>query len=271
MATNDVRIDINLITWNTTIKSTELSLEQLLKLVPKEPAKKKTLKELKEAKVLIAAEIKGTEITIYTDGCLICSRNDYQGKKRGTQYAVQNCNKIVYRLGFSDKEREEAWDYGAVASTIKYRKIDEQLYRFHIIDEDKLLDLPWWMPILTICEERLAHNANNREEYHYQFSMDGGSENYEGEEINENFNLNVAGGDTCEEWVEAEEAKNRKLVNHVKLMSAMQTLTVKQRKVIDLYFYQNMTESKIAEVLGMTQQSVNDAKMAGLRKLKKGF
>ena len=59
------------------------------------------------------------------------------------------------------------------------------------------------------------------------------------------------------------------ILNNVKMASAIKYLTQAQAEVIDMYFFQNMTQDAIAEKLGISRSSVQDRLNGALRKLKK--
>ena len=51
--------------------------------------------------------------------------------------------------------------------------------------------------------------------------------------------------------------------------NALHCLTIEQREVIDLIFYENKSENQIARILGISQQAVNSRKQNAIENLKK--
>ena len=51
--------------------------------------------------------------------------------------------------------------------------------------------------------------------------------------------------------------------------NALHCLTIEQREVINLIFYENKSENQIAKILGISQQAVNSRKQNAIENLKK--
>lgn len=256
---------------NSSINPATLTYRQLKELVPEAPRKKMTAKKLEGEEILFTAHVDGADITIYKNGFLKYTVIDDGGKPHNTVYSVHRCKQIVFQMGFSEEERQEAWDCSGMANAVAYRFIDGKLVKLHYIYEKEYLDLPWWFPIVTICEERMRHNADSREEYRTEFSMDGGSEDEDGEETDEIWNPELS-YDPFKEREEAEEKAERDRENHKRLMAAMKTLTEIQFKTVNL-FYSNpgVTQKELAKEMGVDQSTFNRNLQGAMKKLKKNF
>ena len=247
-----------------------LTYRELKELVPEAPRCKMTAKKLEGEEVLFSEHVDGADITIFKNGFLTYTKYDDHGDPHSTVYSVHRCNRIVFQVSFSKEERDDAWDSSALADSVTYRMIDNQLVKLHIINEEHYLDGPWWMPICIVCEERMQHNQNSREEYRSEFSLDGGTE--EDEDDCENWNPELACPDNCEEWMDKQAEEEEKAEKHRKLMDGMKSLTDIQRQVIDLYYSnQGITERDIARELKVNQSTVHRNLQAGLKNLKKFF
>lgn len=253
------------------INTKTLTYRELKALVPEAPRAKMTAKKLENEAALFSEHVDGAEITIYTNGYLTYTKTDDHGKPHTTTYSVHRCNRIVFQVGFSKEEREEAWDSSALADEVAYRLIDGQLTKLHIIKEDRYLDGPWWMPICVVCEERMRHNENSREEYRTEFSIDGGSVDEDGEETAEVWNPAFSYDPFAEkEKQEEQEAQERE--NHEKLMAGMKALTEIQYKTVNLYYSNpGITERALAKELEVDQSTVHRNLQAALKKLRKFF
>lgn len=253
------------------IDTTNLTYRQLKELVPEAPRAKMTAKKLENEEVLFSEHVDGAKITIFTNGYLTYTKTDDHGKPHTTTYSVHRCKRIVFQVGFSKEERDEAWDSSTLADEVAYRLIDGQLTKLHIIKEERYLDGPWWMPICIVCEERMRHNETSREEYRTEFSIDGGSVDEDGEETTEVWNPALS-YDPFKEMEEQEEQEERERENHEKLMAGMKTLTEIQRRTIDLYYSNpGITERALAKELGVDQSTVHRNLQAALKKLRKFF
>jgi len=48
-----------------------------------------------------------------------------------------------------------------------------------------------------------------------------------------------------------------------------QLLTLRERKIISLYYLEGYKDEEIANIYGICQQSVNESRQSGIKKLKK--
>lgn len=250
--------------------NTTPTYRELKNLVPEAPRAKMTAKKLEGEKVLFTEQVEDATITIYANGYLTYTELDSHGFPHSTVYSVHRCKQIVFQVGFSKEERDEAWDSSALADSVTYRMIDGQLMKLHIITEKHYLDSPWWMPICAVCEERMRHNECHREEYRCEFSIDGETE--EDENNSENWNPELAVPDSCAEWVDKQAEEEEMAEKHRKLTEGMKNLTEIQRTTISLYYSNpGITERAIAKELGVDCSTVHRNLQAGLKKLRKFF
>ena len=228
-----------------------------------------TAKMLEGEDVLFKEMVGDAEITIFKNGFLTYTKFDGHGDPHRTVYSVHRCKEIRFQVKYSEEERNDAWDYSALANEVIYRMIDGELVRFNIIKEEEYQEGPWWGPITIICEERMEHNMNSREEYYSAFSMDG---DVEDDEDGENWNPELSVDDPCAAWVEEEDRKEKKRKNHDVLKVAMKSLTEIQFRTISLYYSNpGITERDLAKELGVDQSTVHRNLQAGLKKLRKFF
>lgn len=257
---------------NTTRNLETLTYAELKNLVPETPkGKMPTPKKLETEEVLFTERVDGADITVLKNGYVIYTVTDDNGKPHRTVYSVHRCSRIVFPVNFSKEERDDAWDCSAIADEVAYRMIDGRLMKLHIIKEHRYLDGPWWFPITVVCEERMRHNQSSREEYKSDFSMDGDYEGEDGEETSENWNPELS-CDPINEWIEAEDKKEKDAENHRKLMEGLKSLTEIQRRTVDLYYSNpGITERAVAKELGVDQSTVHRNLQAALKKLRKFF
>ena len=155
----------------------------------------------------------------------------------------------VYRNGF--------FTYSAAGGTTVYAVDRCAGYAY---DDGEVLDAElfdggeWTLRLMMAGEDRLEHNRNAREEkkrLYYKDDHQGGD--LERDEIRDpgDFTLNL----------ESKEAVDRLL----------DVLTDRQRKTVELYFMEGLTQQEIAERLGIGQRSVSYALEAAVKKIKKVF
>ncbi len=113
--------------------------------------------------------------------------------------------------------------------------------------------------ILTIyAEGRLMHNADSREEYRTDYHLDNDGTDFTAE---------ATAPDFTEELLNSHEKK----MEYKRLHQAISGLTDKQRQIIKMYFFYNMTQQQIANKIGISRSSVSDCLQGALKKLKKIF
>lgn len=234
-----------------------MTYRQLKEMVPEFKGKRMTAKQLEKEEILFTEHVLEAEITIFKNGCLLYRVIGGDGKPHGTVYTVHRCNKIVFQMGFSKDEYKEGWKYDDCQIT--YRVIDGQLTKLQIIPETVYLDEPWWVPVVTICEERMGKNEERRASIKISLRAEEGDEDLDPALI-------------VPEFLEVLIAVEDKIEKRKILMGAIKTLTAIQLKTVKLYYSRpGMTERKAAEILGCESSTVHRNLEAAIKKLRKYY
>lgn len=117
------------------------------------------------------------------------------------------------------------------------------------IDWDKLIQ----------DEDRLIENSNRKHRNHFK-SIEYMSEELVYQESMAKYQIYEPADDT-DDFI--------KLVKNHNLKKALNSLTEKQKKVIELYFWQNLKQHEIAEIMGCTRKNISDHISKALNKIKK--
>ena len=157
---------------NTSVNPATLTYAELKKLVPNTTGQKlPTAKRLKETgEILFSVQDGTTLITIYQNGFLAFTQPDETAKLRTTVFAVDRASQIVYKCGCSKEEYDEGWEFGSCK--VGYKMEKGGMVRLHIVPEAEFANAHWTFPISHICEERLLHNGDSREQSHIEFKLD---------------------------------------------------------------------------------------------------
>lgn len=259
------------------VENGEMTFGELKDLVPAvRPGKLPNAKKLADEEILIERHTEDSDLIIYKSGHVVYTRTDSFGKPHMTVNAVNRCCRMVYQVNFSKQERDEE-DYetrtfDCLADEIQYRRIDGKAVKINVINDSHYVNLPWWLPITMICDERIRRSEDKKRDFMSEFSIDGLCENEEGEDSSDNWVHELICNDTCESWIEAEDEKARKAENHRKLMEALKSLTDIQRRTVDLYYSNpGITERDIAQELHINQSTVHRNLQAALNNLRKFF
>lgn len=129
---------------------------------------------------------------------------------------------------------------GATYKTYYYEEVDKELY-------------------LKVKRPEWRHNKNRQRTY--QGMEKDGVQEISIEEIIENFDLEI------DSSVDVEE-EAIKLLEFEALYEALNSLNEEERRIINLIFFEEFKERKVAETLGISQASVNIKKKKILKKLK---
>lgn len=234
-----------------------ITFRELKEMVPEFKGKRMTAKQLEKEEILFAERVLEADITVFKNGCLLYRVMGGDGKPHGTIYTVHRCSKIVFEMGFSKEEYKEGWKCGECQIT--YKIIDGQLTKLHIVPESAYLDEPWWLPVVTICEERMAKNEARRARARVSLRAEEGDEDLDPALI-------------VPDFLDALIAEEDRFEKHKVLMEAMKTLTTIQRKTV-LIYYSNpgMTERNVAEIVGCESSTVHRNLEAAIKKLRKFF
>ena len=248
---------------NSSINPITITYRELKALLPSTEGKKMpTAKKLKEnGEILFSVQDGRTLTTVYKNGFLAFTQLDEVAKLRTTVFAIDRCKQIIYKFGCSDDEYEGAWEESSDEMKIGYRIENGCLVKLHIISETVYADSHWLFPVTHICEERLCHNGDVREQSHIEYNF--GDENWENALVEENF---------VDKMEREQEEEEKAKWEHETLEAAKAILTDIQRRTIDLYFgYGGTTEAIVAGLLGTSQQNVHKNLAAALKKIKKFF
>lgn len=138
------------------------------------------------------------------------------------------------------------------------------LYRFVDTQKPKIIpeseyDFMEAIDVLTLyAEDRLSHNSDSRAEYWTEFHPDNDGTDFSHE-------LTVP--DFTDDLFDIPE----QALTTQRLHDAISQLTDKQRQVIAMTYFHDMTQQAIADKLGISRNSVEDRLHGALKKLKKIF
>ena len=62
-----------------------------------------------------------------------------------------------------------------------------------------------------------------------------------------------------------------RIIQQDSIAELLDCLTDRQRRIVKLYFFEQLTQQQIADALGIRQQSVTDALRAALKRMRKLF
>lgn len=123
--------------------------------------------------------------------------------------------------------------------------------------------------VLRMCgQDRLDYNTYNRDKSRETGSLDGDGEYHERKEDTKNKKITDFKNDFVPALLDSIEPEP-KVNRYKKLHDAENHLTQAQAEVIQLHFYQNMTQEAVAKKLGISRSSVQDRLNTALKKLRK--
>lgn len=126
------------------------------------------------------------------------------------------------------------------------------------VEESEYLDCSFATALELNGENQWERNSDKRHGYAHGFSI----------------------GDTPDEWREEFRTpspedqmieKEDEMEEHQRLQKALRTLTERQKQIVKMYFYQNMTQAEISKVTGVCQQRVSRVIDQAVLKLRKNF
>ena len=126
----------------------------------------------------------------------------------------------------------------------------------HTISAETLEQMEWSVVVALRGEERAAENNMNRKgdrTGNRQYAYEEGTDPWEQLE-------NQTEDDVLE-----------RIVREDSIAELMGCLTDRQRRIVKLYFFEQLTQQQIADALGIRQQSVTDALRAALKRMRKLF
>ena len=126
----------------------------------------------------------------------------------------------------------------------------------HTISAETLEQMEWSVVVALRGEERAAENNMNRK------GDRTGNRQYAYEE----------GTDLWERLPnQIEEDVLERIIQQDSIAELLDCLTDRQRRIVKLYFFEQLTQQQIADALGIRQQSVTDALRAALKRMRKLF
>ena len=152
-----------------------------------------------------------------------------------------DCSITVYTNGFyiyKSYGRETVFAVDR-CKEIHYQYLNDEVCT---VFEHELTDGPCLVPLLLNGDTRIVHNMDSYEWYWYEFSL--------------NDNKNPWAEETLIQGPE-NELINREYQNQVE--NALNTLSKQQRRIVHLYYFENLNQSQIAADLGLTQADVSMA------------
>jgi len=159
----------------------------------------------------------------------------YEESDHATVYAVDRCNELTWIFQNGDRST---------------------------IDETCFSDCIWTLPLQIIGSDRIEHNREKAEDDHIVYHLD---------DYDFDRNSELCEYDTVEKKIEEEEAEKQKLYNLQKLRIALNALTVRQREIIGLYYYDGLTQNQIAVCTGLGRRTVREHLNAVHKKFTKIF
>lgn len=128
---------------------------------------------------------------------------------------------------------------------------------YEVVPEEKYIDSPYFIALSVFGETQWQRNEDKRKAYEVALVVDcTADDNRWIEELSE------------PSFIEQREEKEREEDISKKLHAALDKLTGRQRQIVEMYFYQEMTQAEIAEVLGIRQQSVLDVLSAAVKRMR---
>ena len=152
-----------------------------------------------------------------------------------------DCSITVFTNGFYIYESYDRETVFAVdrCKEFHYRYLNDEVCT---VFEPEFADGPCLVPLLLNGDTRIVHNTDSYEWYWYEFSL--------------NDNKNPWAEETMIQGPE-NELINREYQNQVE--NALNTLSKQQRRIVHLYYFENLNQSQIAADLGLTQADVSMA------------
>ena len=124
------------------------------------------------------------------------------------------------------------------------------------VPAEALDQMEWSVVVALRGEERAAENNINRKgdrTGNRQYSYEDGTDPWEQLEN------------------QTEDAVLERIIQQDSIAELLGCLTDRQRQIVKLYFFEQLTQHQIADALGIRQQSVTDALRAALKRMRKLF
>lgn len=193
--------------------------------------------------VVLQLNIDNAKLVVYQNGLVTYSKI-IGGKMRHTVYSI---DKLELHYEFNSKR----------CSAIKLSDYPE-------VEEYDAVD------VLEMCgQDRLDYNTFNREGYHAPRTIKLNGDCYQKKDSTRK-KLVPDYPDFTDAVIDRLNHTSVKNEYEV-LRKAMEHLTAKQLVVVQLYYYDNLTQQQIADKLGISRRSVEDRIDGALKKLRKYF
>lgn len=200
------------------------------------------------------------EITVYKSGKVIYGKGKYV-----TVTAVDRCANLTYYLHPSTEEQDDKNDDRGVAGCECHLKsLNGVMYLTSTVPLECLVDLPWEMVIGFTCEPRLAHNQEERESSHDEFSF-----NNDGNDWDPNQWV-ASAEDEYLEQAEPDMSEHDKMLHFLRT-DAKKTLTDKQSMAIDLHYNKEKNQDDVAKEMDISQPMVHKHLKAAYRNMEKAY
>lgn len=173
-----------------------------------------------------------------------------------TQTVVRKAVLTTYENGYALYESDGAYTIMNINHCGNYR------YEFldgtqEIIPAEVFEKEDWRIRLIMEGEQRIEHNRTNTSKRYETVSLEGDGSDWS--------------AFTTVDFLPEDSAEFLSNLELERLYTAMKQLTKRQLEVVQMYFYKEMTQTKIAQELGISQRSVAYSLSAALKKLKKFF
>lgn len=163
----------------------------------------------------------------------------------------------VYRNGFYTYTKDR---HTSILRVDGFRKLR---YSFQdgtgsVVEEAEYIDSPYFIGLLINGENQWERNAERRNGYHHGIYLD-----YDDSDWCDESSVPSAEDEVMEQEDEREE--------HERLRQAMDKLTDRQREIVNLYYFQKMTQEEIAKRLGTSRPNITQTIKRCVDLLKQNF
>lgn len=169
---------------------------------------------------------------------------------------VNGATITVYQNGYAVYEMDGAHTVMAVDRCGDYR-YDFNDGTYQVVPEEVFDEAEWSLRLIMEGERRLEHNLNKTSSKYEAAVLE-----CDGSDWSDAIMVDFLQEDNAEMLADQELRR---------LYAAMGKLTERQREVVELYYFKEMTQQEIAEELGIGQRAVSHALEGALKKIKKLF
>jgi len=229
------------------------TFKEIKKLVGTTEGRLPSAKSLQDRKDVVVHEVRGgTEATVFSTGHILYTREE-----RSTVYTVDRCKEMKSDF-YGEMDAETAESYRQQGLVVK----GGCLY----LPESVYEELPWFEVISMICEERLDHNEESRQDYYTDFSLDNDGNDWDEHTWVEDLLTQMIAEEDAKE---AAEQNERDLA---RLREVKKEISPRQLEIVEYKFaHMGLSEKKIGEHFGISQQAAHKSYAAGMKNLAKKF